>query len=117
MLEDCDLPYRVHAVDIGAGAQFDAKILAISPNNKVPAIVDSDGPDGKPIFVFPWLHSAKSQGIDWADHTHLQGWFDEIAHRAAVLCGVEGLPSKCKPRLDDKAREALFGAMQYAARR
>jgi GST-like protein len=52
MLEECGLPYRVHAVDIGAGDQFRPEFLAISPNNKIPAIVDSDGPDGKPISLF-----------------------------------------------------------------
>ena len=52
MLEECALPYRAHAVDIGAGDQFDPAFLAISPNNKIPAIVDSDGPDGEPISLF-----------------------------------------------------------------
>lgn len=52
MLEECALPYTVHAVEIGAGDQFKAEFLAISPNNKIPAIVDSDGPDGKPISMF-----------------------------------------------------------------
>ena len=52
MLEECGLPYVVHAVDIGAGDQFKPEFLAISPNNKIPAIVDSDGPDGKPIALF-----------------------------------------------------------------
>jgi GST-like protein len=52
MLEECALPYRVHAVDIGAGDQFKPDFLKISPNNKIPAIVDSDGPDGKPISLF-----------------------------------------------------------------
>lgn len=52
MLEECGLPYRVIPVDIGAGDQFKADFLAISPNNKIPAIVDADGPDGKPIALF-----------------------------------------------------------------
>ncbi len=52
MLEECGLPYAVHAVDIGAGDQFKPEFLAISPNNKIPAIVDPDGPDGKPISLF-----------------------------------------------------------------
>jgi GST-like protein len=52
MLEECGLSYTVHAVDIGAGDQFKPAFLRISPNNKVPAIVDSDGPDGKPIALF-----------------------------------------------------------------
>ncbi len=52
MLEECRLPYRVIPVDIGAGEQFDARFLAISPNNKIPAIVDPHGPDGQPISLF-----------------------------------------------------------------
>lgn len=52
MLEECALPYTAHAVDIGAGDQFKPDFLAISPNNKIPAIVDHEGPDGKPISLF-----------------------------------------------------------------
>lgn len=52
MLEECGLPYRVHAVDIGAGEQFAPEFLAISPNNKIPAVVDPQGPDGEPISLF-----------------------------------------------------------------
>jgi GST-like protein len=52
MLEECGLSYRAHAVDIGAGDQFKPEFLAISPNNKIPAIVDPDGPDGRPISLF-----------------------------------------------------------------
>jgi GST-like protein len=52
MLEECGLPYRVHAVNIGAGDQFAPEFLAISPNNKIPAIVDADGPDGQPMSLF-----------------------------------------------------------------
>jgi len=52
MLEECKLSYRAHPVDIGQGDQFGAEFLAISPNNKIPAMTDSDGPDGKPISLF-----------------------------------------------------------------
>jgi GST-like protein len=52
MLEECGLAYRAIPVDIGAGDQFAPEFLAISPNNKIPAIVDPDGPDGAPISVF-----------------------------------------------------------------
>ena len=213
MLEECGLPYQVHAVDIGAGDQFAADFLAISPNNKIPAIVDPDGPDGEPISlfesgaillylagktgrfmpdsvrgkfevlqwlmfqmggvgpmlgqahhfriyapekipyaidrytneakrlyavmnsrlannkyiagavysiadiaIFPWLRSWKNQGIDWNDHPHLKGWFDEVAARPAVMRGVEVLAAQRKPISDDKAREVLFGATQYRQR-
>jgi GSH-dependent disulfide-bond oxidoreductase len=213
MLEECGLPYKAIPVDIGAGDQFTPEFLAISPNNKIPALVDPDGPDGKPmalfesgaillylagktgrlmpsdvrgkyevlqwlmfqmggvgpmlgqahhfriyapkkfdyavdrytneakrlygvmnkrlaqskylggkdysiadIAVFPWLRSWKNQGIDWADHPHLKGWFDEIAARPAVQRGVDVLAAARKPLMDDKARETLFGAQQYAKR-
>lgn len=52
MLEECELPYVVHAIDIGKGQQFDSDFLAISPNNKIPAISDPVGPDGAPITIF-----------------------------------------------------------------
>lgn len=51
-LEEVGLPYRVHAVDIGKGEQFTAEFLAINPNNKIPAIVDQEGPEGKPFTLF-----------------------------------------------------------------
>ena len=51
-LEEMGLPYTVHTVNISKGEQFQPDFLAISPNNRIPAIVDSDGPDGKPLSVF-----------------------------------------------------------------
>ncbi|MBI2253158.1 MAG: glutathione S-transferase N-terminal domain-containing protein [Proteobacteria bacterium] len=50
-LEEMGLAYNVHAVDIGAGDQFQPAFLKISPNNKIPAMVDPDGPDGQPIAL------------------------------------------------------------------
>jgi GSH-dependent disulfide-bond oxidoreductase len=51
-LEEAGLPYELVPVDITAGEQFDEEFLKISPNNKMPAIVDPEGPDGQPISVF-----------------------------------------------------------------
>ena len=213
MLEECGLPYRAIPVDIGAGEQFAPDFLAVSPNNKIPAIVDPQGPDGAPISlfesgaillylagktgkflpadvrgkyavlewlmfqmggvgpmlgqahhfriyapqkidyaierytneakrlygvmnrrlakstyiagpeytiadiaIFPWLRSWKNQGIDWNEHPHLKGWFDEIAARPAVKRGVEVLADRRKALTDDKAREVLFGGTQYERR-
>lgn len=212
-LEECELPYMVHAVDIGAGAQFKPEFLAISPNNKIPAIVDPDGPDGKPISLFesgaillylagktgllmpkdvrakyevtqwlmfqmggvgpmlgqthhfrlyapekipyaidrytneakrlygvldrqlskhhfiagaqysiadiaiwPWLRNWKNQGVEMDEFKSVKRWFDEIGERPAVKRGVEVLAGERKPLTDDKARDALFGATQYARR-
>ena len=52
MLEETGLPYTVIPVDISAGDQFKPDFLKISPNNKMPAIVDQDGPDGGPYALF-----------------------------------------------------------------
>ncbi len=52
MLEECGLPYEVKYVNIGKGDQFEPEFLKISPNNRMPAIVDTRGPDGKAISVF-----------------------------------------------------------------
>jgi GST-like protein len=52
MLEECGLPYKAHPIDIGVGDQFKPEFLKISPNNKMPAIIDQDGPGGKPMSLF-----------------------------------------------------------------
>jgi GST-like protein len=213
MLEECGLPYRLHHVDISAGDQFRPSFLSISPNNKIPAIVDADGPDGKPISLFesgailvylaskvgkflgatdrekfttlqwlmfqmggvgpmlgqthhfrvyapekieyaitrysneakrlygvidkqvghsaylagdeytiadiatyPWLRSAQNQGIDWADFPNAKRWFDEIDNRPAVKRALESFAEIKRAPMDDKQREILFGATQYARR-
>ena len=51
MLEELALPYRVHAINIGKDDQFKPEYIKINPNSKIPSIVDSDGPDGKPIAM------------------------------------------------------------------
>lgn len=52
MLEECGLNYTAHLVDIRAGAHHDPEYRKINPNEKIPAIIDRDGPEGKPIRVF-----------------------------------------------------------------
>ncbi len=52
MLEELGLDYTVHEVDISKGEQHEPEFLAVSPNNKIPGIVDSDGPGGEPIKMF-----------------------------------------------------------------
>lgn len=51
-LEEMGLPYAVHLVNIGAGEQFAPDFLKIAPNNRMPAIVDPEGPDGAPVSIF-----------------------------------------------------------------
>ncbi|HMI95345.1 MAG TPA: glutathione S-transferase N-terminal domain-containing protein [Micropepsaceae bacterium] len=52
MLEECGLPYELKPININRGEQFAPDFLAMSPNNRIPAILDPDGPGGKPIAVF-----------------------------------------------------------------
>ena len=52
MLEECKIPYVIKPVNIGKGEQFKPKFLKISPNNRMPAIIDPSGPGGKEISVF-----------------------------------------------------------------
>jgi len=52
MLEETGLPYRAHGVNIRTGEQFKPAFLKISPNNRIPALLDPDGPGGKPLSLF-----------------------------------------------------------------
>ena len=52
MLEELGVPYEIKYVHIGKGEQFEPSFLEIAPNNRMPAIIDPEGPDGKPISVF-----------------------------------------------------------------
>ena len=51
-LEELKLPYRIHWINIGRGDQFDPDFLKIGPNNRMPVIVDPNGPDGQPVSIF-----------------------------------------------------------------
>ena len=214
ILEETGLEYKPHPINIGAGDQFSLEFLAISPNNKIPAIVDSDGPkraDGKPfslfesgailiylaektgkflptdpaaryetlqwlmfqmggigpmlgqthhfrvyapqpieyainrytneakrlygvmdtklgntrylagddytiadIATFPWTRSWQNQGLQIDEFPNVKRWHEEIAARPAVQRGVQVLASERVPLMDEKAKEMLFGATQYA---
>ncbi len=82
MLEECGLPYNVHKIDIGKGDQFTPEYVAINPNSKIPTMVDSNGPDGKPITLFEsgailvYLaqHYQKFLPPDWHQLYHVFEW-------------------------------------------
>ena len=82
MLEECGLPYKVHKIDIGKGDQFTPQFLAINPNGKIPAIIDSNGPDKRPITLFEsgailvYLaqHYQKFLPPDWGQLYHVFQW-------------------------------------------
>ncbi|MFN7724425.1 MAG: glutathione binding-like protein [Rubrivivax sp.] len=126
MLEECGLPYRVHAVDIGAGDQFKPSFLAISPNNKIPAITDPDGPDGQPIHLFEsgaiLLYLAGKTGRFLADDT--RGKYEVLQWLMFQMGGVGPMlgqahhfriyaPQKIEYAVDRYTNEAkrLYGVM------
>jgi GSH-dependent disulfide-bond oxidoreductase len=82
MLEECGLPYNVHKIDIGKGDQFIPEFVALNPNSKIPAMVDTNGPDGKPITLFEsgamlvYLaqHYQKFLPPDWHQLYHVFQW-------------------------------------------
>ncbi len=126
MLEECALTYRVHPIDIGAGDQFSAQFLAISPNNKIPAIVDPEGPDGRPICVFEsgaiLIYLASKTGVllpeDVRDrYVALQWLMFQVGHIGPMLGQAHHFrqyaPERIEYAVDRYTREAarLYGVM------
>ncbi|HZY68057.1 MAG TPA: glutathione S-transferase N-terminal domain-containing protein [Devosia sp.] len=82
MLEELGVPYNLHPVSIARGEQFKPEFLAISPNNKIPAIVDPEGPDGTPISIFEsgailkYLAEkfGRFYGSSWAERVKIDEW-------------------------------------------
>jgi GSH-dependent disulfide-bond oxidoreductase len=69
MLEEISMPYEVHPINLGQGDQFKPEYLAINPNNKIPSIIDADGPGGKPLTLFEsgaiLMYLAEKSGKLW----------------------------------------------------
>jgi len=69
MLEEIQIPYEVYPINIGQGDQFKPEYLAINPNNKIPSIVDTEGPGGKPFALFEsgviLMYLAEKSGKLW----------------------------------------------------
>ena len=89
-LEEMALPYTVHLVNIGAGDQFKPDFLKIAPNNRMPAIVDADGPGGKPVSLFESgaiLHYlARKTGLFYGNNEH-----DRIAVEQWLMWQIGGI--------------------------
>jgi GST-like protein len=212
-LEEMGLAYTVHPVNIRTGDQFKPEFLAISPNNRIPAMVDSDGPEGKPISlfesgamliylasktgklmpaadrdrytmlqwlmwqmggvgpmfgqanhfrayakepqpypierytnesnrltrvldkrlsevpyvggteytiadiaIFPWMRGSEKRGVDINQYPNVKRWFDTIDARPAVRRALQVLADVHTAPIDDKQRDIMFGAAQFAKR-
>ncbi len=109
MLEETGLPYEVIPVDIGAGEQFDPEFLKISPNNKMPAMVDDDGPGGKPIALSEsgamliYLAAKTGQFLPEEPHAHyaaLQWLMFQMGHIGPMLGQVHHFRNYAAEKLD-----------------
>jgi len=95
MLEETGLPYEVKYVNIGRGEQFDPAFLAIAPNNRMPAIVDPDGPGGAPISIFEsgailqYLGNKSGQfyPADMRDRVEVEQWLFWQMCNLGPMCG------------------------------
>ena len=97
-LEEMGLAYRCHAVNLQEQEQFHPNFLAISPNNKIPAIVDQDTGQSlmesgaysiADVAIWPWVSRFEWQGIDLADFANVKRWYEVIALRPAVQMGYD----------------------------
>ena len=126
MLEEIGLPYEAHRVDIGANESWTPEFLCLNPNGKIPAILDPDGPGGKPLALFEsgaiLIYLAEKTGQllpagGGALRDHHLGDVPDGVHRADVRAG-RLLPQVRRARLRGQAAAgALRQGIQAAARR
>jgi GSH-dependent disulfide-bond oxidoreductase len=126
MLEEIGLPYTVHAIDIQAGDQFEPDFLKVSPNNKIPAIVDRDGPGGKPmplaesgaILFYLASKTEKLLPLDIRDRWQVMQWvMFQMGHIGPMLGQAHHFhgyaPERIQYAIDRYSKEAnrLYGVL------
>ena len=107
-LEELGLPYNVNFVNIGAGDQFKPEFLKISPNNRMPAIIDPEGPDGKPISIFEsgailqylGRKTGKFYGKDERERAAVEQWLMWQMGGLGPMCGQAHHFIKYAPNMD-----------------
>ncbi len=120
-LEEMGLPYVVRYVDIGAGEQFTPEFLKISPNNRMPAIVDPDGPGGSPISVFEsgailqylGRKSGKLYPADERGRTEVDEWLFWQMANLGPACGHGNHFRNYAPGFLKDTRQTAYGAARF----
>jgi glutathione S-transferase len=120
-LEEMGLPYALKPVNIGAGDQFKPAFLAISPNNRMPAIVDPDGPGGAPISVFEsgailqylGRKSGKLYPGDERKRVEVEQWLFWQVANLGPMAGQAGHFKNYAPRLVDDPAKLEYGRKRY----
>src|SRR5438105_2369136 len=120
-LEEMGLPYEIHPVNIGKGEQFRPGFLAISPNNRMPAIVDPDGPDGQPVSLFEsgailqylGRKSGRFYGRDERNRVEVEVWlFWQMAGLGPMAGQAHHFRGYAPTMLPDQ-RHVAYGANRY----
>ena len=120
-LEEMELPYELKPVNIGKGEQFEPKFLAISPNNRMPAIVDPEGPDGKPISVFEsgailqylGRKSGKFYGDSESKRIEIDQWvFWQMANLGPMAGNTHHFRQYAPSFMKDQ-RQVAYGAIRF----
>jgi glutathione S-transferase/GST-like protein len=120
-LEEMGLPYDLKAVNIGAGEQFKPEFLAISPNNRMPAIIDPDGPGGEPVSVFEsgailqYLarKSGKFYGADERARIEVDEWLFWQVGGLGPMAGQTHHFRQYAPAMLPDQRMVAYGATRY----
>ena len=120
-LEEMGLPYEVRPVNIGAGEQFTPEFLAISPNNRMPAIVDPEGPGGRPISVFEsgailqylGRKSGKFYPSDERARVEVDQWLFWLMGGLWPMAGQAHHFRGYAPTLVQDQRQIAYGAARY----
>jgi len=120
-LEEMGLPYRVRPVNIGKGEQFQPEFLAISPNNRMPAIVDPDGPDGHPISVFEsgailqylGRKSGQFYGQTERERVEIEQWLFWQMAGLGPMAGQAHHFRGYAPAIVADQRQVAYGAIRY----
>ena len=120
-LEEMGLPYEIKPVNIGRGEQFKPAFLSISPNNRMPAIVDPDGPGGKPISVFEsgailqylGRKTGKFYGSDERSRVEVEEWlFWQVANLGPMAGQAHHFRGYAPVMILDQ-RQIAYGAIRY----
>src|SRR4051812_29998748 len=120
-LEEMGLPYELKPVNIGVGEQFKPEFLAISPNNRMPAIVDPDGPGGQPISVFEsgailqYLGRKTGQfyGTDERSRVEVEEWLFWQMAGLGPMAGQTHHFRGYAPAMIKDQRQVAYGAIRY----
>jgi glutathione S-transferase/GST-like protein len=120
-LEEMGLPYELKPVNIGAGDQFKPDFLAISPNNRMPAIIDPEGPDGAPISVFEsgaiLQYLARKTGKFYGDGPRGQVEVDQWVHwQMAGLGPMSGNANHFRnyaPSMEPDPEKLAYGVKRF----